>query len=99
MLRTSAPMHLTNKTEQTQKMEFACVHFAIGHWIAALLLFAPVVRYSFLRMLNLIAKEHFTKLTCETRKAWLLTVNPKFLELTMKWFRESASEASTRLVP
>jgi hypothetical protein len=38
-----------------------------------------------------IAKQHFTTLDAETRKVWLTGVNPQFLELSVQWFRESAS--------
>jgi hypothetical protein len=39
-----------------------------------------------------IAKQHFTRLDAETRKVWLTGVNPEFLELSVQWFKESASK-------
>jgi hypothetical protein len=41
-----------------------------------------------------IAKEHFTRLQAETRKAWLSGVSPEFLELTVRWFNEAMSNTS-----
>lgn len=43
-----------------------------------------------------IAREHFTKLHPETRNAWLSTVNPKFLKLTVQWFNDSVSSTYTQ---